>query len=689
MVGRQNRSRRVSGDRSSMKAMRRLSLTALILAIALLAMSLGVAVNDHNRHQAAAERAMDDEAGTHASTLEASMARARTITLIMAHNAAFRGFYLEPGSRASKLRRGSTYVNGANDALVYLESLFPHQIGELCFIDRGGSENARVVHGQRAPVSELSSNEGGNPFFGPTFALRPGQVFQSQPYVSPDTHDWVVGNATPIPLGAQRRSVAIVHYELSIESFRDQLRADDGEYGLNLVDARTGRVVIDSSRPQKVGAPLGVPGDRRFAALARGTRARGVTMIDGHVAAYRHLGPGDGNANDWLVVAVATDPASGILGDVGAASLAILVVALMLMTFAVFSLRASRRELETAATSDSLTGLPNRRQLMADLEGRAARHADPAVLLLFDLDGFKNYNDAFGHLAGDALLTRLGQALERSVRPHGRAYRLGGDEFCVLAEAGARAEVERLAPAALVERGDGFEVTSSFGTVAIPAEAAGSSEALLIADQRMYAHKNSGRATARRQSTDVLLRALAERHPSLEGHLGGVAQLADAVGRHLGLEGDALDHVRVAAELHDVGKVAIPDAILNKPGPLDDDEWAFMRRHTLIGERIVAAAPALGTVAKLVRASHERWDGDGYPDRTAGKDIPLGARIVAVCDAYDAIVADRAYRRGRSAAEAMDELQRCAGAQFDPAVVAAFAAVLAAQGRADAAAAAY
>ena len=153
---------------------------------------------------------MDDAAGTHASTLDASMARARTITLIMAHNAAFRGFYLEPGSRASKLRRGSPYVDGANDALVYLESLFPRQIGELCFIDRSGSENARVVHGKRAPVSDLSPDEANNPFFAPTFALRPGQVFQSRPYVSPDTHDWVIGNATPIPLGAQRRSVAIV-----------------------------------------------------------------------------------------------------------------------------------------------------------------------------------------------------------------------------------------------------------------------------------------------------------------------------------------------------------------------------------------------------------------------------------------------------------------------------------------------
>jgi two-component system cell cycle response regulator len=316
--------------------------------------------------------------------------------------------------------------------------------------------------------------------------------------------------------------------------------------------------------------------------------------------------------------------------------------------------------------------------LLADLERRVSRgSAAPAVLLLFDLDGFKTYNDSFGHLAGDALLARLGHALARAVEGHGSAYRLGGDEFCVLADAAARAELELVAPAALAERGDGFAVTASYGVVAIPEEAAVSSEALRLADNRMYAQKNTGRASAGRQSTNVLVRALAERHPDLEGHLDGVAELAIAVGCRLGLEGQALDHLRLAAELHDVGKVAIPDAIIDKPGPLDDEEWAFMRRHTLIGERIVAAAPALCAVAKLVRASHERWDGGGYPDRIGGADIPLGARIVAVCDAYDAIVADRPYRPARSSAEALAELYRCAGSQFDPAVVDAFAATLA------------
>jgi diguanylate cyclase (GGDEF)-like protein len=660
--------------------MRPLSLTAVVLAIALLPLSLGLAVNDHNRSQAAAQRAMDEEAGTHASALEATMARARTITLIMAHNAAFRGFYLEPGSRASKLRRGSTYIDGANDALVYLESLFPRQIGELCFIDRSGSENARIVHGKRAPVSDLSPDEAGNPFFHPTFALRPGQVFQSRPYISPDTHDWVIGNATPIPLGPARTSVAIVHYELSVESFRRQLRADrDGAYRISLVDARTGRVVVDGARPQPIGAPLGNPGDHRFAVLTHRAAKDDVVTINGHVAAYRHLRSGTGNANDWILVATATSPIPGFLGSLGAAPLAMLAVALLLMTLGTLALRGSHRELSSAATTDPLTGLPNRRRLYADLERRVARDGDEAVLLLFDLDGFKNYNDSFGHLAGDALLARLGHALADAVARHGRAYRLGGDEFCVLADAHDRAQLELAATAALSEHGDGFAVTASYGAVAIPDEASNATDAMRLADQRMYAQKSSTRASAGRQSTDVLLRALTERHPDLEGHLDGVARLAVGVGQRLGLDEDALEQLRLAAELHDVGKVAIPDAIIRKPGPLDDDEWAFMRRHTIIGERIVAAAPALGPVAKLVRASHERWDGGGYPDGLASDAVPLGARIVAVCDAYDAMRADRPYRAACSEAAAAAELRRCAGTQFDPLVVEAFVAELAAQ----------
>jgi HD-GYP domain-containing protein (c-di-GMP phosphodiesterase class II) len=145
----------------------------------------------------------------------------------------------------------------------------------------------------------------------------------------------------------------------------------------------------------------------------------------------------------------------------------------------------------------------------------------------------------------------------------------------------------------------------------------------------------------------------------------------------MGLESDELFQVARAAELHDVGKFAVPDAILQKPGPLDDVEWSFMRQHTIVGDRILSAAPALEPVAKLVRASHERYDGNGYPDRLAGDDIPLGARIVAVCDAFHAMTSDRPYRRAIPMQNALLELRRCSGLQFDPDVVTAFCAVVA------------
>jgi two-component system, cell cycle response regulator len=328
------------------------------------------------------------------------------------------------------------------------------------------------------------------------------------------------------------------------------------------------------------------------------------------------------------------------------------------------------------ASSDALTGLGNRRALMRDLAARLHEDCDleRTLLVLFDLDGFKHYNDSFGHPAGDALLARLGDNLARQLDGVGDAYRMGGDEFCAilrLRDAPADRAAQEAA-AALAERGEGFSVTASYGGVVLPDDTRDPQQALRLADQRMYARKRRGRVSAQRQSRDVLLRALAERHPEIGEHLDGVADLAVAVCHRLGLEGDDVERVRHAAELHDIGKVAIPDAILDKPGPLDDDEWAFMRRHTMIGERIVMAAPALAPVARLIRASHERWDGTGYPDRLAGEAIPLGSRIVAVCDAYDAMVADRPYRRGMGHEAALAELQRCAGTQFDRAVVDAF-----------------
>jgi HD-GYP domain-containing protein (c-di-GMP phosphodiesterase class II) len=191
----------------------------------------------------------------------------------------------------------------------------------------------------------------------------------------------------------------------------------------------------------------------------------------------------------------------------------------------------------------------------------------------------------------------------------------------------------------------------------------------------MYIHKQRNRPSAGRQSVDVLVTALNERDLDLAHHLADVADLAETVGARLHVPAEQLQAIRQAAELHDVGKLAIPEEILTKPGPLNEDEWGFVRRHTLIGERILASAPALGSSAKIVRSTHERWDGSGYPDGLAATQIPLGARIIAVCDAFDAMTSERSYARALTPREALSELFRCAGAQFDPEVVETFAAV--------------
>jgi diguanylate cyclase (GGDEF)-like protein len=335
----------------------------------------------------------------------------------------------------------------------------------------------------------------------------------------------------------------------------------------------------------------------------------------------------------------------------------------------------AKERLELAIT-DPLTRLGNRRKLVSDLAERlrTASESDPFALMMFDLDGFKDYNDTFGHMAGDALLTRMGRKLDEVVAGQGTAYRLGGDEFCVIVPSRPDALPEALATigAVLREEGERFSIAASGGAVLMPFEASTPDYALQLADERMYQRKQERRPSmAREQTRDVLVRIMQAKQPGLNDHSSEVSRLAVSVAQRMDMEVEEIEELARAADLHDIGKVGIPDAVLDKPGPLDPQEWELVRQHTILGERILSAAPALRPVARIVRSSHERWDGAGYPDGLAGEEIPLAARIVAVTDAYDAIISNRCYRPARSPEDARQELIREAGRQFDPAVVTA------------------
>jgi diguanylate cyclase (GGDEF)-like protein len=652
--------------------MRRFSFSVLLLAICLLPVGIGSGASAHSHAEAALDGALVNTAGAQAQVLEDYFARARSIDLLTANNPAFRHFYRTPGDRAVKIRAGGPVLDEANQALGYLEELFPGSIGEACFIDRTGPEIARMVRGERATPKDLSPDESGAAFFAPTFALAHGEVYQARPYVSPDTKEWVISNSTllPTPDGSKR---AIVHFEVTIESFRKVAASLSNQFDITVVEARSGQVVLDSRRPQRIGAPLGSPDDHRFRPVIAAGAPNGRRSIDDRSVAWQRLQQRPGNANNWYVVAAARTPVGPLYG-VSGWSVALVVAALALLLFAAISFLTHHRLLVTTSMTDALTGIANRRKLKQDLEQglKEASPARPLLLMLFDLNGFKAYNDTFGHPAGDALLIRLAAALDTAMTHHGgSAYRLGGDEFCILASAAGDRDGSIVAAAsqALTEHGGGFSITASYGAILLPQESQDVTEAMRLVDQRMYTQKTSKRRSPERQTRDVLLRALRERNPELAERHAAVARLAEAMGEQMGLSTEDHAQLRQAAELHDVGKLGIPEQILHKPGPLDPEEWTFVRRHTLIGERIIAAAPALAGAAKLVRSIHERFDGSGYPDGLAGQQIPLGARIIAVCDAFTAMTFPRPYAGQLSVPDAMAEFRRCAGTQFDPAVV--------------------
>ena len=277
---------------------------------------------------------------------------------------------------------------------------------------------------------------------------------------------------------------------------------------------------------------------------------------------------------------------------------------------------------------------------------------------MFDLDGFKHYNDTFGHPAGDVLLTRLGANLAKYLGNRGKVFRMGGDEFCALFEPRLEDRVTLLDGAALAlsEQGEGFWIGCSYGAISLPIEATDADEALRIADQRMYAQKNAGRASASRQVKEALLGVLAARDP----------ELTPPRPRRRRPRRGHRPQPRASAR-RSARPPASPPSCTRPAGSCSPSSPAPQTATiALAGERIIAAAPALAHAARVVGTLHEHWDGSGYPDGLAGEAIPLGARIVAVADAYDALTSDRPARAAISHADALEELRARRGHPLRP-----------------------
>ncbi|HUF54606.1 MAG TPA: HD domain-containing phosphohydrolase [Dehalococcoidia bacterium] len=357
---------------------------------------------------------------------------------------------------------------------------------------------------------------------------------------------------------------------------------------------------------------------------------------------------------------------------------------------------ARKAELQDMVGRDELTQLQNRRffyeQMDTEME-LSQRFKRPLSILMLDVDNLKVINDEFGHQVGDVVLRSFGRVLNQAAGNQNITARIGGDEFAVILPGKDRKEADKLAwkiwdelaKAAICETDDAsIYVGVSIGTGGYPWGGETLEDIIHWADAKLYANKlerkgfkhgiRSDKDEKRLVSAvvDVLSSALEIRDKMTHRHARRVARMSAFVAREMKLTEDQVLQIEYAAALHDIGKIGVADSILNKAQPLDEGEWTHMRRHSELGYKVLNGIDFLHESAEIVYAHHERFDGQGYPRGLSGEEIPLGARVFAVIDAYDAMTSRRPYREAMAQEDAIEEIQRHSGQQFDPQVVEAF-----------------
>ncbi len=464
-------------------------------------------------------------------------------------------------------------------------------------------------------------------------------------------------------LNAERERLVV-----TLRSIREGVVSTDTEARVVLMNSAA-EALLGRTESEAAGKPmrelLGCmdieTGDRCAAAVDEVLRGGGGVEFSGRM----RTAPGNGEE------ALAIEGGAAPIHDRGGSVIGVVVV-LRDITERV----RAEEQIRYLSFHDKLTGLYNRAYFEEELERTDTPRRLPVSLIMGDVNGLKLVNDAFGHQYGDGLLRRIGQTLRSCCRKEDVVARWGGDEFAIILPRAPREVADKVcsrireACGRIEEDPVQLSIALGFDTKDDPNRDI--RDVLKAAEDWMYRRKLVEGKSARGSIISSLRRTLSERTSETEEHSQRLQNLALAVGRALGLSGSQLDELALLAVLHDIGKVAVPDTILMKPDRLTPQEWVIMKKHPEAGYRIAHAAGNLSYIADDILSHHEWWDGTGYPRGLKGKDIPLLARIVAVVDAYDVMTRGRAYREAICREDALAELRRCSGTQFDPDIVETF-----------------
>lgn len=353
-----------------------------------------------------------------------------------------------------------------------------------------------------------------------------------------------------------------------------------------------------------------------------------------------------------------------------------LKISLPLKTKNAIDLMKRKEEIVYLSYHDQLTGLYNRRFFEEELSRLDVKRNLPLTIIMGDLNGLKLINDSFGHTLGDEVIRRVANVMKSGCRAEDIVARLAGDEFVILlsrtGDSEAKQIVKRIKELLAKEVVGSIDVSVSFGYGCKYNEEEKVEEILKLAEDRMYEKKLFESQSMRGKTIKNIINTLREKSKSEREHSFRVLALCKSMGEALGLSKSKINELMTAGELHDIGKIAVDDRIINKEGKLTEDEWKEVKRHSEVGYRMVNAVNEMSGIAKYILHHHERWDGNGYPKGLKGNEIPLVSRIITVADAYDAMISKRSYRKELSKEAAIEELQRNAGSQFDPKLVEIF-----------------